>query len=174
MAETKVFVGNVNFKATKQELSEFFGDCRSIREVAIILDRDTRRSKGYAFIIFTNGDDARDAVSKKDGQDFQGRPLKVRVADNQDNNRSFKGFDNNGESSSNYSHGGYGDMYQGHQGSYGGGYRQNDYGAGSGYGSYGSGRDGYSHNYGGGDYYREYYRRNEGHGYSNGHNYYNY
>ena len=165
MAEIKVFVGNVNFKATKDELSDFFCDCRAIREVAIILDRETRRSKGYAFIIFTDEGAARDAVSKMDGKDFQGRPLKVRVADNQDNNRSFKGFDDNREPA--YNHGGYGDM---HHGSYGGGYRQHDYG--SGYGSYGGSRGGYD--YGGGDSYSDYYQRNEGHGFSNGHNYYNY
>jgi len=171
MGETKVFVGNVNFKATKDELSDFFSDCRAIREVAIILDRDTRRSKGYAFIIFTDIDAAKDAVTRMDGKDFQGRPLKVRVADNQDNNRSFKGFDDGREPApNNYNHGGYGDMHPGSYGG-GGGYRHGDYG--SGYGSYG-GRGEYNYSYGGGDSYSDYYRRNERHGYSNERSYYNY
>ena len=169
MGEVKVFVGNVNFKATKDDLSRFFCDCQAISEVAIILDKHTRSSKGYAFIIFSNEEAAKDAVARMNGQSFQGRPLKVKLADNQENNRSFKNFDvDKGRDCNNlYDQGGYGDMYQRQ---YGSNYpHPGDYG---GY-SYGANRGGYNDSYGSGDYYQG-YKRNERPTYGNSNGYYYY
>lgn len=175
MGETKVFVGNVNFNATKLELQDFFQDCRGIMEVAIILDRDNRRSKGYAFIIFNSEELAKDAVSRMDGQDFLGRPLKVKLADNQENNRSFKDFDSGRGKYDNMNYNGrggaYGDAWEGYSGAHG--YRPNDdYGR----SGYGDDRMSYyrylqpQHRYGSGDHYSNgSYGRGDQH---SGYNYY--
>ena len=174
MGEKKVFVGNVNFNASKDELWDFFRDCRGILEVAIIIDRDNRRSKGYAFIIFDSEEAAREAVNRMDGQEFQGRPLKVKLADNQDNNRSFKDFDSGRDKYDGYNRGGrgaYGDAWRAYAANQG--YRLNDDYSGS---NYGHDRSGYDYRYqqyryGSGDHHgsNAYYGRDDQH---TGYNYY--
>ena len=158
-----MFVGNVNFNATKDELSDFFRDCRAITDIAIILDRNTRQSKGYAFVIFADEDAAKEAVSRMHGQDFQGRPLKVKLADHQDNNRSFKDFDARANKSQHDSGrlSGYGDSWP------------RSYDGYSGYGHESSrGRLTYDYGYNGGYDYHNDYRRNDQYNYSKGDSYY--
>ena len=77
----KLYVGNLSFDATEQDLRELFAaDGRTVSSVAIIMDRDTGRSRGFGFVEFANSEDASAAISALDGQDLHGRALRVNEA----------------------------------------------------------------------------------------------
>ena len=76
----KVYVGNLSLDATKEELEKFFATVGTVTEVAIIQDRDTGRSKGFGFVTFSTRQEANEAVSRFNGQEFLSRPLKVDMA----------------------------------------------------------------------------------------------
>ena len=76
----KIYVGNLPFDTTEDELQQFFAsDSDSIVGINIITDRRTGRSKGFAFIEL-NSSEAMDFALKKDGEELQGRKLKVNEA----------------------------------------------------------------------------------------------
>lgn len=75
----KIYIGNLPYSATEQDVQTLFAQFGDIENVALIKDRDTGRPKGFGFITFENQNSAQDAL-KMDGQDFQGRPLKVSMA----------------------------------------------------------------------------------------------
>lgn len=76
----KLYVGNLPFTITEQDLTDTFGECGTVDSVKIITDRDTGRSKGFGFVEMSNDDEAQKAISKWNGQDFNGRPLTVNEA----------------------------------------------------------------------------------------------
>ena len=75
----KIYIGNLPYQATEQDVQTLFAQFGDIENVAIIKDRDTGRPKGFGFVTFVAQNSAQDAL-KMDGQDFQGRPLKVSMA----------------------------------------------------------------------------------------------
>lgn len=75
----KIYIGNLPYSATEQDVQTLFAQFGEIENVALIKDRDSGRPKGFGFITFINQNSAQDAL-KMDGQDFQGRPLKVSMA----------------------------------------------------------------------------------------------
>lgn len=75
----KLYVGNLPWRCTEDELREFFGSFGAVQSVAIITDRDTGRSRGFGFIEMDDADAAR-AIEGADGKDFGGRPLRVSEA----------------------------------------------------------------------------------------------
>ena len=77
--KNKLFIGNLAFSATEQELEEAFGAFGEIQEAKIILDRETGRSRGFAFVTFASADDANEALAL-DGQNLSGRDMRVSVA----------------------------------------------------------------------------------------------
>ena len=77
--KNKLFIGNLAFSATEQELEEAFGAFGEIQEAKIILDRETGRSRGFAFVTFASDDDANEALAL-DGQNLSGRDMRVSVA----------------------------------------------------------------------------------------------
>lgn len=79
---SKVYVGNLPWSATEQELTQEFGQYGQVREAKIVMDRDTGRSKGFAFVTFETAEGAEQAISSLDGTDFGGRPLRVSIAEN--------------------------------------------------------------------------------------------
>lgn len=76
----KVYVGNLSLDATKEGLEQLFSAAGEVKEVTIISDRDTGRSKGFAFVTFATRAEANEAVTKFNGQEFLSRPLKVDMA----------------------------------------------------------------------------------------------
>jgi RNA recognition motif-containing protein len=76
----KLYVGNLPFSATEETLLETFSKCGTVDSAKLITDRDTGRSKGFAFVEMSNDDEAQDAISQFDGQDLDGRPLRVNEA----------------------------------------------------------------------------------------------
>ena len=75
----KIYVGNLSFRTTEEELSGLFQQIGAVESVSIITDRDTGRSKGFGFVSM-NDDDAEKAIAAFNGKDFSGRPLTVNEA----------------------------------------------------------------------------------------------
>ncbi len=78
--ESKLYVGNLPYTATEEELSSMFGQAGTVTSVAIIKDRETGRSKGFAFVEMGSSADAQKAVSMLNGQNMGGRDLRVSIA----------------------------------------------------------------------------------------------
>jgi RNA recognition motif-containing protein len=75
----KLYVGNLPFTTTEDELRERFGEHGSVESVRVITDRETGRSRGFAFVeMDTGGADA--AIQALDGRDMGGRSLRVNEA----------------------------------------------------------------------------------------------
>ncbi len=77
---TRLFVGNLPFKATEDELKGMFEACGTIKDCHIVMDRESGRSKGFGFVEMTSQAEADEAIKKVDGADMGGRPLKVSEA----------------------------------------------------------------------------------------------
>ncbi len=78
--ESKLYVGNLPYSATEEELSKMFGQAGTVTSVAIIKDRETGRSKGFAFVEMSSDAEAQKAVSMLNGQSMGGRDLRVSIA----------------------------------------------------------------------------------------------
>ena len=76
----KLYVGNLSFQATDEELRETFSQYGNVDTVNLITDRDTGRSKGFAFIEMSNADEAQECITALDTKEFLGRNLRVNVA----------------------------------------------------------------------------------------------
>ncbi len=89
----KLYVGNLPFSTTEESLSETFSAHGTVESVKIITDRETGRSKGFAFVEMSQDSEAQSAISSLDGSDYSGRPMKVNEAKPQAprENRGFGG-----------------------------------------------------------------------------------
>ncbi|HET7846470.1 MAG TPA: RNA-binding protein [Acidimicrobiia bacterium] len=74
-----IYVGNLPFNATAQDLETLFGEYGTVESAAIINDRETGRSRGFGFVEMPNDEGAK-AISELDGHDYNGRALKVNEA----------------------------------------------------------------------------------------------
>lgn len=79
MQQNKLYVGNLAYSVDDDQLRDLFSQYGEIQELALIMDRDTGRSKGFAFITFATQQAAELALSQN-GNDLGGRPLKVNIA----------------------------------------------------------------------------------------------
>lgn len=87
---TKIYVGNLSYSTTDQELRQLFSEAGDIKEVFIPQDRETGRARGFAFVSFERQDSAQNATTF-DGKEFMGRALKVNMAKEQRDSRSSEG-----------------------------------------------------------------------------------
>jgi cold-inducible RNA-binding protein len=76
----KLYVGNLPYSATEDGLKTHFSSDGSVASVKIIIDRETGRSKGFGFVEMESDDGAQSAVSQLDGQEYEGRSLRVSEA----------------------------------------------------------------------------------------------
>ena len=76
----KLYVGNLPYSVTEDELRSLFSECGTIEEVAVIMDRETGRPKGFAFVTMSSDSEAQAAVSSKDGATVGDRQIKVNEA----------------------------------------------------------------------------------------------
>ncbi|HEU0047128.1 MAG TPA: RNA-binding protein [Nitrososphaera sp.] len=74
----KLYVGNLSFETTENDLKDLFNQAGSVETVRIITDRDTGRSKGFGFVEMQDGGDK--AIAEMNGKDFKGRALTVNEA----------------------------------------------------------------------------------------------
>lgn len=80
MDNSKLYVGNLPFASTAQDLEALFGQVGTVSVVEIIFDKFTGRSRGFAFVTMGNGDEAQQAVEKFHGHELEGRALAVNIA----------------------------------------------------------------------------------------------
>jgi|AAFX01.1.fsa_nt_gi RNA recognition motif-containing protein len=116
---TKLYVGNLSFQTTQQDLEELFSQSGQVESVSIVTDRDTGQSRGFAFVEMSTNEEAQAAIQALDGREVDGRALKVNEARPKEDRGGRGGFGGGG----------------GGRGGYGGG--------GGGYGGGGGGRGGY-------------------------------
>src|SRR6059058_5591838 len=77
---TKLYVGNLSFNTTENELQELFSQAGAVQEVTLMQDKFTGKSRGFAFVTMGSEQDAQNAISKFNGQTVEGRPLTVNEA----------------------------------------------------------------------------------------------
>jgi cold-inducible RNA-binding protein len=77
---TKLYVGNLSFNTTENELQELFSQAGPVQEVTLMQDKFTGKSRGFAFVTMGSEEDAQSAISKFNGQTIEGRPLTVNEA----------------------------------------------------------------------------------------------
>ena len=76
----KLYVGNLAFQTTSQELQQLFGQAGTVESASVIEDRDTGRSKGFAFVEMSTDAEATSAIEQFNGKEVGGRTLKVNEA----------------------------------------------------------------------------------------------
>src|SRR4051812_19516773 len=77
---TKLYVGNLPFNTTENELQELFSQAGAVQEVTLMQDRFTGKSRGFAFVTMGTDDEAQNAISKFNGHTMDGRPMTVNEA----------------------------------------------------------------------------------------------
>ncbi len=77
---TKLYVGNLSFNTTENELQELFAQAGTVQEVTLMQDKFTGKSRGFAFVTMSSDEDAQNAISKLNGQTVEGRALTVNEA----------------------------------------------------------------------------------------------
>jgi len=75
-----MYVGNLSFQTNEGELEELFGQFGGVSSVKIITDRETGRSRGFAFVEMAGEDEAQKAIEGLDGKEAFGRNLRVNIA----------------------------------------------------------------------------------------------
>lgn len=83
MSQNKIYVGNLSYNTTEDGLRDYFVKFGDMEEVKLITDRDTGRSKGFAFITFVNESSAKDSLAAN-GEELDGRPLRVNMANDKE------------------------------------------------------------------------------------------
>lgn len=76
----KIYVGNMPFTSNEESLEALFSNYGQVDEVAVITDRETGRSRGFAFVTMASDDEAKEAIEALNGQEFEGRTLTVNEA----------------------------------------------------------------------------------------------
>jgi len=76
----KLYVGNLAFQTTSQDLQELFAQAGTVESANVIEDRDTGRSKGFAFVEMSTQEEAASAIEQFNGREVGGRALKVNEA----------------------------------------------------------------------------------------------
>ena len=77
---TKLFVGKLAYSTVESSLTDLFAGFGEVTSTAIIMDRQTNRSKGFGFVEMADDEAAKKAIAELDGQDFEGQKLTVSVA----------------------------------------------------------------------------------------------
>ena len=76
----KLFVGNLPFSMTQEDLEALFGESGAVTSVNVITDRFSGKSRGFGFVEMENQEEAQAAIERLNGSDLQGRPLTVNEA----------------------------------------------------------------------------------------------
>src|SRR6266571_7184261 len=76
----KLFIGSLAFSTSTERLRELFAQVGAVESAAVVMDRDTGRSRGFGFVEMATAEEANAAVKKFNGQELDGRTLKVEFA----------------------------------------------------------------------------------------------
>lgn len=77
---TKLYVGNISFNTTNQDLNDLFGAIGTVESANVVEDRETGRSRGFGFVEMASKEDADNAIAQLNGKEVDGRELKVNEA----------------------------------------------------------------------------------------------
>jgi RNA recognition motif-containing protein len=121
---TKLYVGNLSFKTTSDDLREHFSQAGTVESASVIEDRETGRSRGFGFVEMATPEDAQAAIEQFNGKDLNGRNLTVNEA-RPKTDRGGSGGGYGGGRDRNRG-GGYGNDHGGYGGGSGGGGGRND------------------------------------------------
>jgi RNA recognition motif-containing protein len=77
---TRLYVGNLNFRTTGEELRELFSQAGEVENATVVEDRDTGRSRGFGFVEMATQEGAAAAIEQFNGKEFGGRTLTVNEA----------------------------------------------------------------------------------------------
>ncbi len=116
---TKLYVGNLSFNTSNEDLQELFGQAGTVESVNIVEDRDTGRSRGFGFVEMSSKEEGTAAIEQLNGKEIDGRALTVNEARPREE-RSGGGGGNRGGGGGG-GRGGYGGGGGGGRGGYGGG-----------------------------------------------------
>jgi RNA recognition motif-containing protein len=75
-----IYVGNLDFKVSENELTELFSEFGQVESSRIITDKYSGRSKGFGFVIMEDDNEAKEAIEALNGKDLKSRPLTVNEA----------------------------------------------------------------------------------------------
>jgi cold-inducible RNA-binding protein len=78
--ETRVYVGNMSTETTEEDLRTMFSEVGTVGSIDLIMDRQTGKPKGFAFVTMTTQGDAEKAISEFNGKDVNDHTLKVNIA----------------------------------------------------------------------------------------------
>jgi cold-inducible RNA-binding protein len=78
--ETKLYIGNMSHETTEQDLRTMFSEAGSVGSVDIIMDRQTGKPKGFAFVMMGNQAEAEKAITMFNAKDVNSRTLKVNIS----------------------------------------------------------------------------------------------
>jgi RNA recognition motif-containing protein len=92
----KIFVGNLDFKTTRDEIQTLFSQVGEIRDIFLPNDRDTGRPRGFAFVEYANDEDAAKAIERFDRYEMNGRALRVNAAENRPSGGGGGGYGGGG------------------------------------------------------------------------------
>jgi len=92
--ETKLYVGNLSFNTTEDGLRELLAQAGTVQAVELIKDRDTGRSKGFAFVTMSNQTEAEKAISMFNETMFDDRAIKVNFARPKEERPYKSGYNN--------------------------------------------------------------------------------
>ena len=120
---TKLYVGNLAFQTTSEELQELFAQAGTVQSASVVEDRDTGRSRGFGFVEMSSNEEAAAAIDQFNGKEVNGRALKVNEAKPREN-RSGGGGGRGGFGGNRGGYGGNRNGGGGRGGSYGGGNRE--------------------------------------------------
>jgi len=104
----KIYVGNLSYQTTEGDLSTLFEEVGQVDSVSVITDRDTGRSKGFAFVEMSS-EDADKAIAQLNGKELDGRTLTVNEARPREERSGNRGGRGGGRNSG--GRGGYGNRY---------------------------------------------------------------
>jgi RNA recognition motif-containing protein len=77
---TKLFVGNLSFNTTENDLNDAFAAFGTVTEANLMMDRMTNRPRGFGFVTMSSADEAQKAIDGLNGRDLDGRALTVNIA----------------------------------------------------------------------------------------------
>ena len=77
----RLYVGNLAFHTTENTLLQTFSSCGTVTEAKLVLDRETGRSRGFAFVSMATDAEANAAIEQLNGADLDGRALRVNIAE---------------------------------------------------------------------------------------------
>ena len=102
----KLFIGGLSFSTSDERLRELFAAAGTVESAAVVTDRDTGRSRGFGFVEMSTAEEAAEAVKKFNGQEVDGRTLKVELANPSGGGRSGGGYRGGGGGGGNRGGGG--------------------------------------------------------------------